>query len=261
MPRIAWGAPGERFYEAGVDRGVLYVGALPGAPWNGLTSVNVSSSGGDAKAYYIDGIKYLNIPSSEEFEATITAYTYPKLFGECDGTVQVRTGLFVTQQRRKSFGFSFRTQVGNELTSDLGYKIHIVYNALAAPTDRKNATLSDNADAEDFSWSVTTRPPAISGYRRTSHVVIDSRETDPVTLSAVEDILYGTDINTARLPDFAELVTIFDTLTTVTVTDNGDGTFTVVGPDSAVQMLDAELFQITWPTAVYIDADTYNISS
>lgn len=261
MPRIVWGAPGKRVYEAGVDRGVLYVGALPGVPWNGLTSVNVESSGGDPQAYYIDGVKYLNVPAAEEFEATISAFTYPNEFGLCDGTAQVRSGLSVTQQRRRSFGFSYRTGVGNELTPELGYKIHIVYNALAAPTSRNHKSLGESADPEDFSWSITTRPPAITGYNRTSHIVIDSRDTDPVTLAAIEDILYGTNINTARLPSFDELVTIFDTITTIIVTDNGDGTFTVVGPDSAVQMLDEEMFQITGSAAVFIDADTYNISS
>jgi hypothetical protein len=261
MPRIVWGAPGKRFYEAGIDRGVLYVGAQPGVPWNGLTAVNVNSTGGEAKAYYIDGVKYLNVPAAEEFEATINAYTYPDEFGACDGSTQVRPGLRVTQQRRKSFGFSYRTMIGNEMSPELGYKIHIVYNALAAPSGRNHTTLGESAEPGDFSWNITTRPPAISGYNRTSHVVIDSRDTNSVTLAAIEDILYGTSINTARLPDFDELVTIFDTLTTLEIVDNGDGTWTATGPESAIQMLDTDMFQITWPTAIFIDEDTYNISS
>lgn len=261
MPRIAWGTTGKRFYEAGVDRGVLYVGSDPGVPWNGLTSVNVSSTGGEAKPYYIDGEKYLNISSREEFAATITALTYPDEFGPCDGSAQVRTGLFITNQRRKPFGFSYRTGIGNDLSGEYGYKLHLVYNALAAPSARNHVSLGENTEPGDFSWAVTTRPPVVAGYNRTSHIVIDSRTTNPVTLAAVEDILYGTNILTARLPTLDELVAIFDTITTLEVIDNGDGTFTVIGPDSAVQMLDDTIFQITWPTAIFIDDDTYNISS
>jgi hypothetical protein len=261
VPRLDWNAVGSRTYEVGVDRGVLYVDSQPGVPWNGLTSVNESSSGGEAQAYYIDGVKYLNLSTPEEFQATVTAFTYPDEFGQCDGTAQVRTGLFVTQQRRKSFGLSYRTKIGNDLTPDHGYKIHLIYNALAAPSDRDNATISDSTDPNDFSWAITTRPPAMTGYHRTSHVVIDSRYTDPVTLAAVEDILYGTDVLSASLPSLSELSAIFDTVTTLIVTDNGDGTFTIEGPDSAVEMLDERTFQINWPTAVYLDEISYTVSS
>lgn len=261
MPRLDWYAVGSRTYEVGVDRGVLYIDSQPGVPWNGLTSVSESATGGEAKAYYIDGVKYLNISTPEEFQATITAFTYPDEFGQCDGTAQVRTGLFVTQQRRKSFGMSYRTKIGNDLTPDHGYKIHLIYNALAAPSDRSHSTISDSTDPNDFSWTVTTRPPVTAGYHRTAHIVIDSRYTDPVTLAAVEDILYGTDILSASLPTLAELATIFDTVTTLVVTDNGDGTFTVEGPASAVEMLDERTFQINWPTAVYLDEVSYTVSS
>lgn len=261
MAKIVWGAVGERFYENGVDRGVLYVGSLPGVPWNGLTSVNVNSSGGEAKPYYIDGVKYLNVPEPEDFQATITAYTYPDEFGVCDGSVRVRPGLFATQQRRKSFGFSYRTMIGNDLSSEHGYKIHIVYNALAAPSSKDYQTYGENADPGDFSWTVTTRPPVITGYHRTPHIVIDSRTTNAETMAVLEDVLYGTNEFEARLPSFDELVEIFDDNATWEVIDNEDGTFTVIGPESAIQMLDEETFQITWPTAVFVDEDTYTISS
>lgn len=261
MPRIEWGSAGKNIYEAGVDRGVLYVGSLPGVPWIGLTGVNISSTGGEAQPFYLDGVKYLNVPSQEEFQATISAYTYPDEFGVCDGSVRVRPGLFATQQRRKSFGFSYRTLIGNDLSPEHGYKIHIVYNALAAPTSRNYRTLNNSPDPEDFSWTITCRPPATSGYYRTPHIVIDSRTTNAETMAALEDILYGTNEFEARLPDFDELVEIFDDNATFEVIDNEDGTFTVIGPETAIQMLNEETFEITWPTAIFIDADSYNISS
>lgn len=262
MGRIEWGSTGKRFYEAGLDRGVLYVDALPGVPWNGLTSVNVSSTGGEAQSYYLDGIKYLNVPSPEEFQGSITAYTYPDEFGVCDGSVRVRPGLFVSQQRRKSFGFSYRTMIGNDLSSEHGYKIHIVYNALAAPSARDHRSLDATNDPGDFNWTITARPPAMAGYTPTAHVEIDSRTTNETTMTIVEDILYGTSEFDARLPDFDELFGIFDdNITTLEVIDNGDGTFTVIGPASAVQMVGEDMFEITWPTAVFIDEDSYTISS
>lgn len=261
MPRITWGAPGTRFYETGVDRGVLYVGALPGVPWNGLTGVSIGSSGGEAQPYYLDGVKYLNISSAEEFQATISAYTYPDEFSVCDGSARVRSGLYVTQQRRKSFGLSYRTMVGNDQSADHGYKIHIVYDALAGPSGIDHKTVGESIDPGDFSWTVTTKPPVISGYSRTSHVVIDSRDTDPVTLAALEDILYGTDIHDARLPDFDEMVVLFDAVEEFQVIDNGDGTFTVIGPASTINMLSDDIFQLSRDTVVILDDDTYTISS
>lgn len=147
MTRIFWNAPGERFYEGGVDRGVLYVGSTPGVPWTGLISVAESPKGGEARPYYQDGIKRLNISGKEEFEATINAFTAPREFGPCDGTVAFQNGLFATQQPRKSFHLCYRTQVGNDIQGQShAYKIHLVYNALAAPTERANATLSDNVE-------------------------------------------------------------------------------------------------------------------
>lgn len=261
MPKLEWNTSGTRFYEAGVDRGVLYVDGKPGVPWNGLTSVNESPTGGDATPYYIDGVKYLNTPAGEQFEATITAFTYPDLFAECDGTYQPRSGLFITQQRRKSFGFSYRTKIGNDLSGDFAYKIHIVYNALAEPSERSNQTITDESDPADFSWKITTKPPAMPGYRPTSHVVIDSRTTDHVVLELVEDILYGTEEDTARLPSWAELLGVYDAITTLTVVDNGDGTWTATAPFDVIRFTDAETFEITASTAVYIDDDTYTLSS
>jgi hypothetical protein len=261
VPRLDWDVPGTRFYEAGIDRGVLYVAGQPGVVWNGLTSVNENPSGGEPSPYYIDGVKYLNLSSPEEFEATITAFTYPLEFEMCDGSIQPRQGLFLTHQRRKSFGFSYRSLIGNDQFENFGYKLHIVYNALVSPTNRDHGTLKDQNDAEDFSWKITTKPPALAGYKRTSHIVIDSRTTDPTILSAIEDILYGSDSDSARIPTFDELIEVYDTVSTMTVTDNGDGTFTVTAPYDVIRMLDDETFEITSNNAVFIDGETYTLSS
>lgn len=261
MTRLAWNVVGSRFYEAGLDRGVLYVDELPGVPWIGLTEVAERSSGGESRPYYLDGVKYLNEVSAEEFEATISAYTYPDEFAQCDGSASARPGLIVTMQRRKKFGLSYRTKVGNDLDGvDYAYKIHLVYNAVAYPSDRGYATLQDTAEPIDFSWDISTQPTTTPGYKPTAHIVIDSRTTAGIVLEAVENILYGTDTTPPRLPSFSELVSIFD-VPTLTVVDNGDGTYTVTGPDSAITMLSSDTFQITWPTVEFIDADSYTISS
>jgi hypothetical protein len=228
----------------------------------GLTSVEEAPTGGEAKGYYIDGVKYANVASAEEFSATINAYMYPDEFGPCEGTHQPRSGLFITQQRRKSFGLSYRTLIGNDLTPDHGYKIHIIYNALAAPTPRANATITgDSGELNTFSWSITTRPPVISRYKPMAHVVIDSRFTDPAVLSLVEDTLYGSETDSAYLPSFTELIDIFDVISSLTVVDNGDGTWTATAPFDSIQMLETDLFEITSSAAVFVDEDTYTISS
>lgn len=209
MARLVWNSVGQRFYETGVDRGVLYVDG-EGFAWAGLISVSESPSGGTPRAFYIDGIKYLNISSAEEFEATINAFSCPPEFAPCDGMVSIQNGLFVTQQPRKSFGFSYRTKIGNDVDgSEHAYKIHLIYNALAAPSQRDNNTISESVEPTVFSWKITTLSPQITGYRPTAHFVIDTRYTDPTTLSTIEDILYGSDSTPSRLPDVSELLTIF----------------------------------------------------
>lgn len=211
MTKLSWGAVGERFYEAGVDQGVLYVGANDGVPWNGLVSVSEAPTGGDATPYYVDGVKYFNQLSSEEFEATLEAYTYPDEFAECDGTVSVSNGLSATQQKRKSFGLSYRTKVGNDLDGvDHAYKIHLIYNAYASPSGQTHSTISDSYDPFNFSWKLTTVPPAFKGSRPTAHFVVDSRETPSEVLSRIEEVLYGSASETSRLPTVPELRYIFE---------------------------------------------------
>lgn len=210
MTRIVWGTPSERFFEAGIDRGVLYTTGSLGVPWSGLISVDESPDGGEARPYYYDGIKYLNIATSEEFVATLVAYGHPIEFNACDGVAQIHNGLFATQQRRESFGLSYRSLIGNSLEgSEHGYKIHLVYGCLAAPSERTNRTLSDSADPVALSWQITTLPPSITGYKRTAHLVVDSRYTDPEVLSTLEDVLYGSESETAFLPTPDEVIAIF----------------------------------------------------
>lgn len=209
--RLDWGAVGERFFETGIDQGVLYLPSQAGVPWTGLISVSENPSGGEAKPYYIDGTKYLNVASAEEYEATINALGSPKEFGLCDGNVSIHPGLFVTRQPRRPFGLSYRTLLGNDLNgSNHGYKIHLVYNALAAPSQRTNNTLNNSGDPSTFSWNITTKPPSITGYKPTAHLVIDSRFTDLEKMAAVQDLLYGTDEDDPTLPTPDELIAVFE---------------------------------------------------
>jgi len=261
VTRLEWGTPGSKYYETGLDRGVLYVDGYPGVPWNGLTSVNETPSGGDPRSFYIDGIKYLVLPSPEEFEGTINAFIYPDEFELCNGNAQPRSGMFFTHQRRKPFSLSYRTRLGNDQSEDAGYRIHIVYNATVSPTERSNSTITETAELDEFSWKITCKPPLMPGYRPSAHVILDSRTTDPISLAAVEDILYGTDDDQPRIPTIEELIEAYDTISTLTITNNGDGTWTATAPFDVIRMLDEETFEITSPTATFIDEDTYTISS
>lgn len=210
MTRISWGAPGERFYETGLDRGVLFVGDAPGVAWPGLISVNETPSGGGPRPYYIDGYKYLNLSASEEFEATLSAFAAPKEFAPCDGVASIQNGLFATQQPRKAFHFSYRTKVGNDVDGvNHAYKVHLVYNALAGPSQRNRATHSKDLQPDPLSWQLTTLPPSLTGMKPTAHFEIDSRFTPPGLLAYVEGLLYGTDAGPPRMPSVSELLDIF----------------------------------------------------
>lgn len=205
MAKLAWDQTGERYYETGVKQGVLYVqegGAYPkGVAWNGLTAVTESPSGAEASPLYADDIKYLNLLSTEEFGATIEAYTYPDEFMACDGSASLATGVYIGQQKRNTFGMCYRTVLGNDVESnDYGYKLHIIYGALAAPSEKAYATINDSPEAITFSWEVTTTPVNVTGYKPTASIVIDSTKVDTSKLTALEAILYGSDSEEARLP-------------------------------------------------------------
>lgn len=261
MARIAWNTAGSRFFEAGIDRGVLYIDALEGVPWVGLISVDENPSGAEPRPYYIDGEKYLNLSTVDEFEASVNAYTYPVEFGQCDGTAQIRSGLFFGQQPRKSFGLSYRTMIGNDTQgNEAYYKIHLVYNALATPSARSAQSYADSIDASDFTWDLTTKNNLVSGYASTAHVIVDTRYTNPVKLSQIEDILYGNDEGVARLPTPAELIAIFDVPLEWSVTDNGDGTFFISGPDENVWSIGNDMVMLDHPDIDVIDVDSFTLN-
>ena len=199
MSRIVWDQSGTRTYETGVRNGVLYPiqkGGLYslGVAWNGLTTVTESPSGAESNPSYADDIKYLNLLSAEEFGATIEAYTYPKEFEECDGSAELTEGVVIGQQKRKTFGLCYKTILGNDVDGeDHGYKLHLVYGCLAAPSEKGYQTVNDSPEAISFSWEVTTTPVSVDGFKPTALITIDSTRADATKLAALEDILYGTD--------------------------------------------------------------------
>lgn len=201
---LVWDQVGTRQYETGVDHGVLFPWATnsygAGVAWSGLTAVTESPSGADANTLYADNIEYLNLTAAEKFGATIEAYSYPDEFAECDGSAELAPGVTIGQQTRKMFGFSYRTKVGNDVNDEAGYKIHLVYGAKAAPSERAYATVNDSPEAITFSWEISTTPVAVAGFKPTAHVEIDSTKTDSTKLTAFEAILYGSTTAAARLP-------------------------------------------------------------
>lgn len=205
MTRIAWDAVGERRYETGVDRGVLYISNNgvydTGYAWNGLTTVTESPSGGEASPQYADNIKYLNLLSTEDFGATIEAFTYPDQFAQCDGSVSPQAGVSIYQQSRKIFGLSYRTKLGNDVVAtDYGYKLHLVYGCLAKPSERAYATVNDSPEALAFSWELSTTAVSVTNNKPTALLTIDSTKVTAANLSALEDALYGTGGTNPRLP-------------------------------------------------------------
>lgn len=197
--KLVWDKTGEHFYETGVKQGVLYqqstTGTYPkGVAWNGLTAVTESPSGAEATALYADDIKYLNLLSVEEFGATVEAYTYPDEFAECDGSAEIADGVSIGQQKRKAFGMCYKTTLGNDVAgNDYGYKLHIIYGATAAPSEKPYATINDSPEAITFSWELTTTPVSVTGAKPTASLVIDSTKADATKLAALEEILYGKD--------------------------------------------------------------------
>ena len=205
MSKLVWDQIGERYYETGVKNGVVYPFANEaynaGVAWNGLTAITESPSGAEPNPLYADDIKYLNIPSVEEYNATIEAYTYPAEFGECIGEKEVAPGVIVTQQTHKAFGYCYRTVLGNDTEyNDYGYKLHIVYGAMAQPTEKAYATVNESPEAMTFSWEITTTPVPVTGAKPVAHMEFNSTKIDATKLAALEAILYGSDDAEPRLP-------------------------------------------------------------
>lgn len=209
--KLAWDQDGQKLYETGVDRGVLYPmdkGVYGnGVAWNGLINVNESPSGAEPTALWADNRKYLELLSAEEFGYTIEAYMSPEEFDACDGSLEIAPGVFAGQQNRKSFGFSYRTLIGNDAEgTDYGYKIHLVYGSKAKPSGRDNATVNDSPEAMTLSWECSTTPVDVPGGKPTAHIVIDSTKVDADKIASLEKILYGEGETEAKLPTIAELI-------------------------------------------------------
>lgn len=214
MARIVWDNTGEKIYETGCDRGVLYVsngegGYKKGVAWNGLTSVTENPTGAESTALYADNIKYLNMLSSEDFGATIEAYTYPDEFMECDGSASVTPGVVIGQQNRTTFAMCYRTLKGNDVAGTaLGYKIHIIFNATASPSSKAYSTVNESPEAMTFSWEVSTTPVPVEGYKPTASIVIDSTKVDKGKLTQLEEKLYGGSATEPTLPAISEIISM-----------------------------------------------------
>ena len=216
MAKLVWDATGERKYENGVRNGVLYVmdesGTYPkGVAWNGLTAVTESPSGAEATALYADDVKYLNLISAEEFGATVEAYTYPDEFAQCNGEASLVNGVTIGQQPRKTFGMAYRTVLGNDVENEsYGYKLHLIYGAVASPSEKAYATINDSPEAITFSWELKTTPVVVNGFKPTASLTIDSTKANAEKLAALEDILFGSESAEARLPLPNEIATLMN---------------------------------------------------
>lgn len=215
MPKIVWDEIGKRTYETGVSKGVLYTrsgentGFKNGVAWNGLTSVAEKPSGAEPTKLYADNIAYLTLTGNEEFGATIEAYTYPDEFAECDGSAELAEGVMIGQQNRKMFGLSYQTILGNDTDGEgYGYKIHLIYNCKASPTEKSYATINDSPEAITFSWEISTTPINVSNHKPTASLIIDSTKITPTALAKIEAKLYGTESAEAELPTPDEIIAL-----------------------------------------------------
>lgn len=264
MSRLAWDRVGERFFETGIDHGVLYpnkTGAI-GVPWNGLIGLNETPTGGEPKPFYLDGYKYQHRSTPEEYGATIEAYTYPKEFEDCQGVPYLGNGLYITGQRKISFGLTYRTKVGNDAKGvTYGSKIHFVYNALVAPSDKKYQTVGDNPEANAFSWAINTKPVKVAGRRPTASMVVDTSLLTTPLLASLEDLIYGTDSTDPQLPTPTELISLIVGWPTLFITDHGNGIFTASGPDDVVRLATPRAFEINASTVVNNGDGSFDVTS
>lgn len=253
MTKLIWGA--DRSYEVGVDKGVLYPQSGPGVAWNGLTQVKEAPSDSDSVTTYVDGYPFRNGRTSEGFAGTIEAVTYPDEFEPYDGYSEIASA-----QNRIEFGFSYRVMID----SGPDYKIHLVYNVLSHPSANNWSSLTDKSDINTFSWDFSSRPNQIPGSVATSHLIIDSTIAYASVLSDLEDLLYGTDITDPSLPSPADVIAIFEANSILQIIDNGDGTWTAISQDAypdIITMTDSTTFEIDWLSAVFIDTDSYTLTS
>jgi hypothetical protein len=257
MTRLVWDDPSKRSYDIGVDRGVFYpVLDGVGIPWNGLVSVTEAPSGSDISENFVDGRKFRIQTKNESFAAEIQAITYPEAFEPFSGLVDRVSG-----QPKLPFNFSYRTGVGIDSEIESGYKIHLVYNAMVTPAGVDNTSINSGLEPINFGWELTTTPIILSTGERTAHLIVDSTRAYSWAIEALENILYGDDLNDPRFPSMDEVIELFEEASILRITDHGDGSWTAEGPDDAIVMLDATSFEITWPSAIFIDSNSYTISS
>jgi hypothetical protein len=258
MPVLEWDQPGAKMFQTGVDRGVLYIGENAFV-WNGLTGLDEDFNI-ESKAYYQDGVKYLDVQVLGEFAGKLKAFTYPQEFEDVIGKHSSGQGLYIHDQRPKSFGLSYRTKIGNDIDGiDHGYIIHLLYNLRAVPDSISNGTIAESPTPMEFSWSLSSTPEIVTGYRPTAHVSLKSTEMDAGSLELLEEILYGTDATTPYLPSLTELTDLLDN--PVVIVDNGDGTWTATGSDRAVDYLNDTTVQILGVKVTTIDDDTYTLET
>lgn len=258
MSALTWDQVGEREFEAGVDRGVLYLHDGRVVPWNGITGIEEAVNR-ESKSFYQDGIKYLDFQVLGEYAATLKAFTYPDEFDEIMGTATDGRGLYIHDQRPKTFSLAYRTKIGNDVDGvDHGYRLHLLYNLRATPSNVAYSSLTSSVDPVEFAWALTSTPQALTGYRPTAHLSVKSTDLDPGYLAFVESLLYGTEVSDPYLPSMAEM---FDLIANrITIVDNGDGSWTASGSDRVVELLNADTFQLSGVQATFQDADTYEIT-
>lgn len=260
MVALIWDAVGEKVYEGGVDRGVLYIRRL-GTAWNGLIEVSHGNND-DVSPVYIDGLKIRDVVSVGDFSASMRAYTYPNEFLPCDGFLQYE-GMYLADQPLQEFSLAYRTRVGNDVEGpETHYKIHILYNLTAVADDIDYSTLSDSVQPVEFGWAISARPEVVPGYKPTAHFVIDSRLWDPAYLASFEEVLYGTAMSPPMLPSGENMFDILDLSTTLVIIDNGAPEWTAVDlGNKHLSFYPPEIFQIDSPSVVMIDEFTFDVSS
>lgn len=261
MALLVWDQSGERRYEAGVDHAVLYPRGGVGVVWNGLISVNEIPANGGVSSYYIDGIKYLDKAIVDEFTARLEAYTYPDEFSECEGFGEHAWGFRVGNQRRLPFDLSYRTKVGNDVDgADHGYKLHFIYNALAASSDRNYQTYSDSPEPVTFSWEITTTPVLVPGFRPSAHIILDSTRMPPEAMAVVEAALYGSETTDPTFPQPGEIIALIESSIGLTVVVDENGVFTASGPDTAVSLVSPTTYQLSANNVDMVDPNTFVVT-
>lgn len=261
MPKLVWDNVGSRVYETGLDQGVLYLPDGSAVPWNGLTSV-IEHFDRERSPVYFDGMKINDLVIFGDFSASMKAVTYPDEFVELEGMAATRRGLFFTDQQVQAFGLCYRTQIGNDLEGeDAGYKIHLVYNVTAIPSDKTYASRTSEPSLVEFEWNISAVPEEVPGFRPTAHVVIDSRDVDPWLLEDLEEMLYGSSNAEAALIPMPTLVTYINEWYRIKIVDNGDGTWKAISQrDGMINIRYDDFFTIIGANVWYVDDVTYVIS-